>query len=156
MPGPGRFTLAVLCLAAVATLLAAGCGRSDPATPVACLEGAPAYLKALAAAPGEVTIGDCLDENQDAGDLSRVGEAMIEAATRLNAKARETGGGPAATQLGYLVGAVEGRSEETDGVHSNLARRLAVAARFAPGERPLGQQFLEAYRAGFDAGAAHG
>jgi hypothetical protein len=134
-----------------------GCGDQDDSTPVACLEGAAAYERALAAAPGEVRldgetpIGDCLAPNQTAGDLARVGEAMIEAATELNAEARAAGGGEAAAQLGYLLGAAERGSEESEGIHSDLVRRLTVAARYAPDREPLSQEFLAAYREGFEA-----
>lgn len=149
--------LAPISLLAALALLAAGCGDKQPSTPDACFGGPAAYLKALAAAPGEVRIGgeaelgECLVERQDAGELSQVGEAMIAAATQLNAEARDAGGGRAATELGYLVGTAERRAEQTDGVHSELVRRLAVAARFAPGGKPLGAEFLKNYQAGFDA-----
>ncbi|HEX5989087.1 MAG TPA: hypothetical protein VFY75_02580 [Solirubrobacterales bacterium] len=139
----------------------AGCGDQDDSTPVACLEGATAYEKALTAAPGEVRLGgetaisDCLTPNQTAGDLARVGEAMIEAATNLNAEAR-AGGGEAAVQLGYLLGAAERGSEESEGIHSDLVRRLTVAARYAPDKQPLSQDFLDGYREGFDAGRSGG
>src|SRR4051795_8495488 len=99
-----RFAAAAL-LAALA-LAGIGCGGQDDSTPVACLEGAPAYEKALREAPAEVLLGgetpvsDCLAENQKAGELARVGEAMVETATTLNAQAREEDGGDAALQLG--------------------------------------------------------
>src|ERR1700759_4271033 len=102
-----RFSFLLL-LPALA-LLVAGCGHKEETTPVACLEGSKPFLKALEAAPGEVllrgeaTIADCLPENQDPGELATVGEAMIEAATALNAEAREAGGTQQATELGYLV-----------------------------------------------------
>ena len=87
MPRLGRTPFVLVCLAALAALALAvgGCGHKEESTPVACLEGSKAYLTALEAAPGEVLLpgetplGDCLTENQDAGDLSQVGEAMIEA-----------------------------------------------------------------------------
>jgi hypothetical protein len=149
------FVLAAVCLAA-------GCGRGDESTPVACLEGAGAYQRALAAAPGEVLlagetpISDCLTENQDAGQLSQVGEAMIATATKLNAAARAEPDGEAALQLGYLLGAASRGAEETEGIHSDLIRRLTVAARYAPGKRPLPPALLAAYREGFDAGHSGG
>jgi hypothetical protein len=153
--------------AAIASLLVCllavlGCGNQDDSTPVACLEGTAAYEKALKAAPGEVLlggetpIGDCLTENQKAGDLSQVGEAMVGAATALNAQAREEDGGDAAVQLGYLIGAAARGAETSQGIHSDLVRRLTVAARYAPGDQPLSQQFLSAYREGFDAGHSGG
>jgi len=146
----------------VALALAIGCGSSDDSTPVACLEGADAYQRALSAAPGEVLLGDealiseCLTRNQSSGDLTRVGEAMIETATALNAQARAEPDSDAAVQLGYLLGAAKRGAEEGEGIHSDLVRRLVVAARFAPGKQPLSQEFLAGYREGFDAGRAGG
>jgi hypothetical protein len=149
-------------LATLAGALAAGCGSQDDSTPVACLEGATAYEKALEAAPGEVRlqgetpISDCLAPNQQAGDLARVGEATVETATALNAEARADSGSDAALRLGYLLGAAERGSEESEGIHSDLVRRLTVAARFAPGDQPLTEKFLAAYREGFRAGRDDG
>lgn len=153
--------VAVSLLAALA-LAALGCGNQDDSTPVACLEGAGAYEKALTDAPGEVLVGgeilisECLASNQQAGDLARVGEAMVETATALNSQAREEDGGDAAVQLGYLLGAAERGAESSEGIHSDLVRRLTVAARYAPGGQPLSQKFLSAYREGFDAGHSGG
>lgn len=143
-------------------LLLAGCGDQDDSTPVACLEGAGSYERALAAAPGEVLlqgetpISECLARNQASGDLARVGEAMIETATALNAEARAEPGGEANLQLGYLLGAAVRGSEESEGIHSDLIRRLTVAARYAPGKQPIPREFVVAYREGFDAGRAGG
>ncbi|HEX5713943.1 MAG TPA: hypothetical protein VFX85_11570 [Solirubrobacterales bacterium] len=152
--------IAIAC-AAVVLLVLAGCGREDPSTPVACLEGQDLYLAALKKAPGEVKlageapISECLAENQSGGDLARVGEAMIETATLLNGEARGVPDGPAALRLGYLVGAAKRGAEETEGIHSDLIRRLTVAARYS-GEGPLPPAFVSAYREGFDAGRAGG
>lgn len=149
-------------LSIVALALLVGCGNSDDSTPVACLEGAGAYEGALASAPdevlleGETLISECLTRNQTGGDLSRVGEAMLETATALNAAARKDPGGDASLQLGYLLGAVRRGSEESEGIHSDLLRRLVVAARFAPGRQPLSQEFRASYREGFEAGLAGG
>ena len=145
-------------LLATLGLIAAGCGSQDDSTPVACLEGAAAYEKALEAAPGEVRlagetpISDCLAPNQSAGELTQVGEALIETATELNAEARAQDGGAAAVQLGYLLGAARRGAEESEGIHTDLVRRLTVAARFAPGREPLSENFLTAYEEGFEAG----
>jgi len=155
-----RFAAAALlaCLA----LAAFGCGNQGDSTPVACLEGTGAYEKALRDAPGEVLLGgetpisDCLASNQQAGDLARVGEATVEAATSLNAQAREEDGGDAAVRLGYLLGAAERGAESSEGIHADLVRRLTVAARYAPDGQPLSQRFLSAYREGFDAGRSGG
>jgi hypothetical protein len=143
-------------------VLTSGCGSQDDSTPVACLEGSHAYVAALAAAPAEVTldgetpISDCLAENQQGGDLATVGSALVEAATKLNAEARAEPGGKANLQLGYLIGAVQRGADSTEGIHADLLRRLAVAARYAPGREALSPAFLNTYRQGFDAGHARG
>jgi hypothetical protein len=155
-------TRTAVTLAAFAVLLVAGCGKQDDSTPVACLEGQGTYVEALAAAPGEVTldgetpISECLAENQQAGDLATVGTALVEAATALNAEAREEAGGDANLQLGYLIGAAQRGADSTEGIHADLLRRLSVAARYAPGREPLPPAFLSTYREGFDAGHARG
>jgi hypothetical protein len=150
-------------LTCAAALVAAGCGgQNDDSTPVACLEGTDAYLKALRAAPGavkvseETPISECLAENQQAGDLATVGEAMVEAATKLNSEARAEPGGEANVELGYLLGAAGRGAEKTEGIHADLIRRLTVAARFAPADDPLPGELLDAYREGFDAGREGG
>lgn len=156
-----RVPIAVVLLLALACLVM-GCGKQDNSTPVACLEGADAYVSALGAAPGEVKLGgeapisECLAENQQGGDLATVGEALVEATTELNAEARAQPGGDAALRLGYLIGAAQRGADSTEGIHSDLLRRLTVAARYAPGQEPLSPAFLAAYREGFDAGRAGG
>ena len=151
--------IAILSLLALA---AAGCGSAkDSSTPTACLEGSDAYIEALVTVPGEATlddetsISDCLAENQEGGDLATVGEALIAAATTLNAEAREEPGGRANVRLGYLLGAVERGTERTEGIHTDLLRRLTVAARYSP-RPPLPTAFQRAYREGFEAGRDHG
>jgi len=149
-------------LAAATCLVAVGCGEPSDSTPVACLEGAGAYVKALGDAPdvvklhGETPISECLAENQQAGDLATVGTALVVAATRLNAEARAEPGGDANLELGYLLGAAERGAEHTDGIHAELIRRLSSAARYNPDNRPLPPAFLNTYREGFDAGRARG
>ena|SRR6476659_8159718 len=151
---------AALTIAALALL--AGCGSADDSTPVACLEGAAAYERALKAAPDEVLLGDetliseCLTRNQSGGDISRVGEALIETATALNAEARAEPRGDANLQLGYLLGAVERGAEESEGIHADLVRRLVVAARFVPDKQALPPGFIPTYSEGFEAGRASG
>jgi hypothetical protein len=82
---------------------------------------------------------------------------MVAAATRLNAEARRDPGGQANVELGYLLGAVSRGAEKTEGIHSELLRRLAVAARFSPGTAPpLPPEFRAAYQRGFDAGGEDG
>jgi hypothetical protein len=157
-----RFAAAPLLTALVLALVGVGCGSQDDSTPVACLEGAAAYEEALRKAPGEVLLGDetpisdCLAENQKAGDLARVGEPMLETATALSAQAREKDGGDAAVRLGYLIGAAERGASSSEGIHSDLVRRLTVAARYAPGGQPLSPAFMRAYEAGYAAGRREG
>jgi len=152
-----------LALTALGLALLAGCGEAhDDSTPVACLEGAPAYLKALETAPGEValnggtSISECLAPNQTAGDLATVGLALLRTTTKLDAEARAEPSGAASLQLGYLLGAAQLGAEETEGIHDELVRRLTAAARYSPAGRPLPAAFLSAYRRGFEAGQANG
>jgi hypothetical protein len=148
-------------LCALAVLLA-GCGGTSEETAVACLDGPGAYRGALGGAPGEVrlsgevAISDCLAENQEGGDLAAVGGTMLDVATTLNAQARRDPGGDANLQLGYLLGAAERGADESGGIHADLVRRLAVAARYSPGTQRLPAVFLETYREGFDAGRKRG
>jgi hypothetical protein len=158
----GRMRATIVLAALAVGLLAGGCGAKGDDTPVACLEGAGAYLRALRAAPGEVRldgetpISDCLAPNQTGGDLATVGTAMVAAATRLNAEARAEPGGAANLRLGYLLGAATLGAEDTEGIHAELLRRLTAAARYRPADRALPATFLSAYQEGFDAGHAHG
>jgi hypothetical protein len=153
----------VVPIAALALAFAAvACGEQGDSTAMACLEGPEPFLDALHAAParvelsGGVPISDCLAENQKGGDLATVGAALIEAATKLNAEARAAPGGAANVQLGYLLGATQRGADHTNGIHAELIRRLAVAARYSPENRPLPPAFTRAYREGFDAGEARG
>lgn len=153
---------ALVLAALLSGLAACGCGGPGDSTPVACLEGTKAYLRALERAPGEVRleggtpISDCLAENQQAGDLATVGLAMVTAATRLNSEARARPGGAANVELGYLLGAAKRGAADTEGIHAELIRRLVVAARYSPAGRPLPPAFRRAYRHGYDAGFASG
>ena len=64
------------------------------------------------------------------------------------------GGSRVSLMYGYLLGAAEAASESTEGIHTELLRRLTVAARFAADKQPLDGEFQQAYREGFDAGSA--
>jgi hypothetical protein len=152
-----------LLIASVASLIAmGGCGGPDDSTPVACLEGAPAYLRALEDAPGKVELGgttpisDCLAKNQTGGDLATVGDAMLTATTKLNIEARGEPGGAANLRLGYLLGAAQRGADGTEGIHTELIRRLSAGARYSPDSRPLPPPFLRTYREGFNAGHTRG
>jgi hypothetical protein len=153
--------LAALALAPIALVLGA-CGATEEGTPVACLEGTKAYLRALEDAPepvrlpGGTRISDCLTKNQGGGELATIGGSMVRAATTLNAEARHAPGGPAAVELGFLLGAVERGAEDTHGIHAELVRRLEAAAKYSPGGRPLPRQLERAYEEGFEAGQVLG
>lgn len=155
-----RFAAASLLLIAI---VATGCGsKNDDSTPVACLNGPGAYEKALEAAPdevrlhGETPISDCLTQNQKAGDLTKVGEAMVEAATNLVLLERGEPYQGVAIRIGYLVGAAERGAEDTEGIHTDLLRRLTAAARYTVGTQPHSPQFEAEYREGLDAGNSDG
>lgn len=141
----------MLLLAALVAI--AGCGDSEESVPVACLEGPALYF---GNGRSDVRISDCLTENQAGGELAEVGAAMLAAATRLNAEARADPGGGANLQLGYLLGAAQLGASRTEGIHAELVRRLAAAARYSPDNQPLPPAFLRAYRRGYDAGVARG
>jgi hypothetical protein len=152
-----------LLIAFVASLFAlAGCGGPSDSTPVACLEGASTYLRALEDAPGEVElagttpISDCLAKNQTGGDLANVGAALLTTTTKLNVEARAEPGGAANLQLGYLLGGAQRGADGTEGIHAELIRRLTAAARYSPDNQPLPATFLDAYQRGFDAGHTRG
>lgn len=139
----------------------AGCSPDDEQTPAACLVPAGQYLRALEVAPDPVRldgtpISDCLVPNQAPAEQSQVGEAMIQAATELNAEARGDPGGDATVELGYLVGAVQQGAEETGGIHADLVRRLDAAARFSKGGKELPVAFERGFGIGYAAGQESG
>lgn len=147
----------------VALAASAGCGSADQdTTPVACLNGANPYAKALKSAPaavrldGDVPISDCLVHNQSAGDLTNVGESVVQVATQLNADAREKPGAAPTVQLGYLVGALTRGAGETQGIHSELLRRVEAAALYSPAGKPPPEPFDHRYQKGYAAGRDDG
>ncbi|HKJ35117.1 MAG TPA: hypothetical protein VKA36_00995 [Solirubrobacterales bacterium] len=148
--------LAALLVAGSMTLAACGSSDSD-STPTACLQGSEAYLAAVEDAPeaalvdGSVPISDCLVPGQSSGELNTVAESVIPAATRLNAEVQRRPAGEAATELGYLVGALEEGASDTAGIHTDLIRRINSAARFSDDPEGLGARFERAYGAGYQA-----
>lgn len=153
-----RFGTALSTLAVAGALAFGGCGDSEDGTPVACLDGKGAYLRALGTTPGEVRlsgevpISDCLAQNQSGGELATVGATMIAVATELNSEAHR-GRGNAAMRLGYLIGAAEKGAETTEGIHADLLRRLDAAAHYIPrGAEPRSALFQAAYEQGREAG----
>lgn len=157
---PGRARWPALAASAVAIALVTACGEDDPETPAACLAPGRAYLDALESAPrpvrleGSTPISGCLVDGQSPVDVSRVGEGMIDAATRLNATARRDPTSDEAVRLGYLIGAAqEGASPD---IHTDLLRRLDAAARFTEGGRPLPASFEHTFGQGYAAGQESG
>ena len=114
--------------------LLAGCSREEePELPAACKAGAVAYGQALVDAPNEVRldgtpISDCIDRSTASADLQAVGATLIDVASRLAEKARVEPEGPAAVQLGYLLGAVRRGAEKTPGTHYDMVKRLEQEA----------------------------
>lgn len=152
--------IAVCAFACVCAL--PGCSSDEDEAPAACLGSADTYVDALEPAPGEVRldgstpISECLVSGQEPAELGQMGEAMVEAATELNAAARRHPAGEDTVRLGYLIGAVQAGASETGGIHTDLVRRLDAAARFTEGGRPLPVSFERAYGEGYAAGQETG
>jgi hypothetical protein len=149
-----------LAVAATATALIVGCGNSqDDQAPGVCLVGNEAYLKALEKAPEPVLLGsttpisECLVPQQSQGQLASIGEQMIVAATKLNNEARRDPAGPAAVELGYLLGAV---SKGADPIHTDLVRRLNSSAHFSETGGALPASFERGFGRGYEAGRNSG
>ena len=141
-------------------VLLTGCGsKKEDTAPAACLATPAGYLTALERAPGavrlpgDVPISDCLVPNQTGGQLASVGHSMVIAASRLNVEARRDPAGPAALQLGYLLGAV---SKGADAIHTDLVRRLNSAAHFSEGGGAQSAGFERAFAHGYAAGHQSG
>jgi hypothetical protein len=147
---------------ALCALIATGCGEGEESAPVGCLRGPAAYLEALRQAPGEARlpgdaeISSCLVSDQQAGELARIGLALVRAATELSARAVDRADAPAAMRLGYLVGSVQRGAEQTSGIHADLVRRLEAAASLDGAGRQVPSALINAYRRGLRAGRAGG
>ena len=155
-----KWIAALAAATALTAGLAAGCGDdSEEETPQACLGTAAEYRQALAGVPGDVALADgtaisgCLPAEQTSGELAQTGAVMIAAATDLNADARTDPTGPAAVQLGFLVGAVE---RGADSIHADLVRRVNSAARFSPGGGLQPPEFERTFGQGYSAGLESG
>ena len=140
--------LVLLAIASRVPIIIAFARDEEKGVPAACRAGPGAIEAALARAPGRVTMSGeplsrCLGRRSDAGEVQDIGGSLLAVATRLSARARAEPEGPAATRLGYLIGAVRRGSARTQGIYENLRQRLeleatGVAARsraFARGER---------------------
>lgn len=134
--------------ALLAALALAGCGREDEGElPAACRLGADAVRSALATAPDEVrleggiALSECFRRASDQADLLLVGETYLTAAARL-------ADGGEALRLGYLVGAVRRGTDDTQGIHDELVRRLEQEAARLDDRRA----FRRGERAGLESG----
>jgi hypothetical protein len=136
-----------------AALMVAGCGNGNPAVPPICKEGTGVVEKALAKAPGPVRmdgtpISACFSREANGDDVQIVGSILVGVAQQLGDRAAADREGPAAVQLGYLVGAAR-RGEKRNGTAPEMVRRLgAVGAPLASGSA--------AYQRGLRAGLAGG
>ena len=144
-------SLTVLAIA----LAIGGCSDDDsPPAPVACKEGPDSVRAALARAPARVEVGgtplsDCFTRGSSAADLQQVGSSYVAVAARLADETRVRPNGPAALQLGYLVGAARRGAAETQGVHEELVRRIEQELVGVDRRAPQ-------YRRGFEAGRSRG
>lgn len=128
----GQLRRVALAALLVAVVVGSGCakeGGQETTLPAACRSGPEAIRGALTAAPGPVTIdgtplSNCLPRAGDATDLQAVGAAYVDVAAELAPAARKDPGGPEAEQLGYLVGAVRRAAARTQGIHTELLRRM--------------------------------
>jgi hypothetical protein len=109
-------------------VLVVGCGSGEHRVPVACFDAS--LSKALTRAPaavrlaGGTKLSDCFTRNAQPAELQQVAAVFIAAASRLGDAARARPHSPAATQLGYLVGAVRHGTSHTQGIHYETERRI--------------------------------
>jgi hypothetical protein len=142
-------------LAIVLLVALAACGSDDEGSlPAACLDPAGPLREALIEAPGRVELGGlpisgCLVKGSEAADIQRVGGDYVAVAAELGAAAAGDREGEEALRLGYLVGAVRRGSERTQGIHSELVRRLEQEAGTLPGSS---RAYARGERAGRRAG----
>ncbi|MGI8440810.1 MAG: hypothetical protein ACR2NV_11600 [Thermoleophilaceae bacterium] len=119
-----------LTLAAVSALLLSACARQEEVrVPVECKAGRAAVRAALARAPKPVTVegrplSSCFTTTSNSADIAEVGEEHLAVASALADKARAQPGGPEATRLGYLIGAVRRGASTTQGTNDEMVRRL--------------------------------
>ena len=97
--------------------------------PVACLDGD--LPKALAKAPGPVSLSgtklsECFTRAATPAEIQQVGAIFLRSAERLAAQARDKPHSPAATQLGYLIGAMRRGTSHTQGIHYETRRRIEL------------------------------
>lgn len=151
----------LLPLTATAALALAACGDDDPPpVPLSCTGDRAPIVRALAAAPGRVTldangitISECLRRATSTADLQEVGITLSNAGEDLELLALQ-GDADAALQLGYLAGAAREGAKTTSGLGEELVLRLEASAGAAAssGIAPV----VAAVNRGTKAGAARG
>ena len=115
---------------ALALLALVGCARdSSTTTPISCTRGPTEVRAALAQAPGEVRlagkrISECFVRGAGSSAVQEVGLVFVPVADRLAAEARTKPAGPSALRLGFLIGAIRRGVADTQGIYSELLRRL--------------------------------
>ena|SRR5947209_18207692 len=118
-------------LIALAAAALAGCSSGSDPFPPACGDPASSFEQALTAAPHPVrvegtAISSCFARRDQQADIETLGGSLTTAAEDLAAKVRMDPRSAAATQLGYLIAAAERGGSRTDGIHSELLRRLQL------------------------------
>jgi hypothetical protein len=120
----------VACLLALVVLgLTQGCQNTKQALPPACRLPADSFQAALARAPAPVRVdstllSECFVPLNDPADIQQVGATYVAVAERLADRARSGNDPQAVLRLGYLIGASERGSANTQGIHEELVRRL--------------------------------
>jgi hypothetical protein len=139
----------------LAVLALAGCARdTSTSTPIACTRGEAAARAALARAPGDVRLGgkrisECFVRGAESSAVQEVGIVFVPVAARLADDARSRPAGPSALRLGFLMGAIRRGVADTQGIYSELLRRLR--------QELIGVNLSSpAYLRGLRAGSQHG
>jgi hypothetical protein len=146
----------VLALLAAASL--AACGATADPRDEAYMSNPGAIERALARAPGPVTLpsgtrlSQCVSNARSDADLQTAGAVLTRAADHLSARAR-AGDADAALRLGYLVGATRRGAKRTAGIHAELERHIERAAAVLDGS---GARIAAALADGQRAGEATG
>lgn len=145
-----------LLVAAVLAAGAAGCGSDVPALPAGCRAEQREVAAALHRVPAAVRLSDgtrlstCVARARADADLQEIGLTFTHVADGLAAQVPRSNA--AAVQLGYLIAAVRRGAGKTNGVATELARRIeqTVGLDGPPGPRRA------AFQRGLAAGARTG
>ena len=120
--------------------------------PVACLDGN--IPKALTRAPAQVSVdgtklSDCFTRVATPAEVQEVGAIFIRTAEQLAPQARSKPHSPAATRLGYLIGAMRRGTNRTQGIHYETRRRIELELN---GVNTRTREFVTGERAGEKSG----